>query len=262
MGFSEKISMIIRYVSIFLLFVTSGAGAADKPTFFSQIDGVSIGNASILYSQQGTVIRGRSPDKKLHELQRLGITDILIIKNETKDEVRAEIEALKKRGFPESHIKHIPFQWKDLPDYQTSCTQMVEALTLLVEVAKNPKRKVYFHCTVGEDRTGLLAGLFRVLVSNWTPEEAFFKEMCENGYEAGNPYKPKHVVDPIRRELTPLFFKMAYLIDKKILNVNHMNPSVCSRDPITSPEFKKFTETAASKYNCKPSSRIPSSNPR
>src|SRR4051812_15364264 len=77
------------------------------------------------------VYRGREPKNKVEELSRLGITDVIIYKNETKDEVQTEIENLKSLGI-RSH--HIPFRWKEYPSYVEACEQTVEALNIIFRV--------------------------------------------------------------------------------------------------------------------------------
>lgn len=40
---------------------------------------------------------------------------------------------------------------------------------------------VYVHCTHGQDRTGLIVGMFRVLDDGWTKDQAW-KEMIQRGF--------------------------------------------------------------------------------
>ena len=40
---------------------------------------------------------------------------------------------------------------------------------------------IFLHCAHGEDRTGLLMGLYRVEVQGWTPEKAYL-EMLKLGF--------------------------------------------------------------------------------
>ena len=86
-------------------------------------------------------------------------------------------------------VKSIAFPWKGYPDFKTPCRQTVQGLRFLVGHAQRGM-KVYFHCTVGEDRTGELAGLYRMLAEGLDASTAFHGELCEGGYSAGNPQKP------------------------------------------------------------------------
>lgn len=49
-------------------------------------------------------------------------------------------------------------------------------------IAQDPKnRPLYFHCKLGEDRTGTMAYTYRVTVQHWPPEKAW-QEMNANGF--------------------------------------------------------------------------------
>jgi protein tyrosine/serine phosphatase len=54
-------------------------------------------------------------------------------------------------------------------------------LSLMSDPANYP---IYIHCQKGEDRTGLVVGLYRVLIQKWSPEDAW-AEMLKFGY---HPY--------------------------------------------------------------------------
>jgi protein tyrosine/serine phosphatase len=57
-----------------------------------------------------------------------------------------------------------------------------EKIKLALDKLKNKSlRPVYVHCLHGEDRTGLIVGLYRVLNNGYTKEQAF-KEMLDNGF--------------------------------------------------------------------------------
>ena len=98
------------------------------------------------------------------------------------------------------------------------------------EVKNDSSRKIFFHCTVGEDRTGYLAGLWKMLSDNVSRNEAFHNEMCINGYGAGNPIKPDYVVNEIRQDLTPMFTYMAYLIDKNLVSLANLTKRYCTNN--------------------------------
>ena len=195
-----------------LLFI-SHISYAQVSAFHSSVDGITVPNAHFM-NDEGTVLRGMEPRKKVKELVDYGVTDVLIFKNSTKGEVEEEIELIKEVGLT-SH--HIPFKWKGFESEQAACEQVVEAINLIKKLEAKGK-VVYFHCTVGEDRTGLLAGVYRLMTQGWSAQKAFKDEMCANGYADGNPKKPGMVTGAIHKELTPLFFALAEKIEsgKKI----------------------------------------------
>lgn len=173
------------------------------------VDGLTIPN-SFMVDQEGQVYRGKEPKSQVDELSHIGITDVIIYKNDTKGEVAKEIIQLKKLGIQSYHI---PFRWKEFPSMIEACEQTVEALNTIHTVKKKGGR-VFFHCSLGEDRTGMLAGLYRMLEERISEREAFRTEMCERGYSDGNPTKPGMVTGAIQKELTPLFIALSAKIQR------------------------------------------------
>lgn len=194
--------------SFFLLFITCATALAEVP-------GLTIPN-SFQVDREGNIFRGREPRKLVSELAPIGITDVLIFKNEIKDEVQKEILALKEAGITSYHI---PFAWKDYPSMKEACEQVVEAISIIKKV-KQKNGKIFFHCTAGEDRTGMLAGLYRMIEENQTAEYVFKNEMCPRGYSNGNKNKPWMVTGAIQKELTPLYLALAEKINNGKLTKN------------------------------------------
>jgi hypothetical protein len=201
------------------------------------VPGIDIPNTHELGRGAGAVLRGSAPTSEVYigQLKTFGVTDVLIFKNPAsakKDEVADEVQRLKEAGYADARVRNIPFKWTGLGPFQQTCEQTVDALSYLRDVYDTPKRAVFFHCTVGEDRTGYLAGLFRMLVDGWPVEQAFQQEMCRNGYEAGDPHKPAQVVNQIRAELTPAYLRMAFLISNGMLTAKRLDKSACSAEPM------------------------------
>jgi tyrosine-protein phosphatase SIW14 len=73
------------------------------------------------------------------------------------------------------------FSWSSIFSYiQPPITdkRMDKILDLLADPAQQP---VFVHCELGEDRTGLVIGLYRVTIQHWSPEDAW-NEMLKFGY--------------------------------------------------------------------------------
>jgi len=196
----------------------------------STIPKVDIRNAHIVAEGQGRVFRGSEPIGKEKQLVRLGVTDVLIFKNQTKAEVDTEKKNLKALGFSDQQIHHIPFEWKRNANEKLQCERLIKALSILVDVYQTEDRAVFFHCTVGEDRTGLLAGLFEQLIEKDKSQAQIFQtQMCERGYEAGDENKPQNVVSEIRAGLTPLYLKVSSLIRSGEISLQRLDARVCSQ---------------------------------
>jgi hypothetical protein len=217
--------------------------------FPSTVSGLSIPNAHLVEKGRGSVYRGMAPNGHVAELHDHGITDVLIFKENVGNDVNDEHAELQANGFPvaahlqDPGVHQIPFLWDQVPSFANDCGQIVEALWLLENRLHRKGTSVFFHCTVGEDRTGLLAGLFRMVNERLSTRETFDREMCPHGYEAGNPQKPDWVNTTIRKALTPVFLKVATLIEKHKLTTRMLRRSdspeklaakVCAKEPALS----------------------------
>jgi len=195
----------MRTLLLSLTLVPTLALASLSP-FASTVAGITIANS---HEVVPGILRGSQPLKKVSELKDYGIDEVIIFKSQTKTEVDEQLVALKDLAI-KSH--HIPFKWKGLESPQVACEQIVKALQI-IRRAQKANRTVFFHCTVGEDRTGVLAGLLRMEVDRISTDSAWTSEMCANGYADGNPKKPWNVASAIHQELTPLFFALAAKVE-------------------------------------------------
>lgn len=186
------------------------------------VDGLTIPN-SFQVDKDGNVLRGKEPKSLVEELAHIGVTDVIIFKNEVKDEVTKEIAELKRLGIKSYHI---PFRWKQYPSMEEACEQTVEALNIIHKV-KSVNGKVFFHCTAGEDRTGMLAGLYKMLEEKASKDQVFKDEMCSRGYSDGNPHKPGMVTSAIQKELTPLFNALSAKVESGEWKLGKLTKKFC-----------------------------------
>lgn len=216
-------------VSTAALAVDPGTPENLEAPFDSDVPGLPIPNAHVVADGPGTLIRGMSPHAKnrVAALKRYGITDVLIFKQDTRGEVKRLMTTLARAGYPEASVTNIPFEWRQIKSIEQACRYTVEALQILRRNHQTDGRKLYFHCTVGEDRTGYLAGLYRMLVQKIGPEKAWTDELCRYGYGAGDPTKPAEVIQKLDEGLTPLFWKMAGLIESRRLTLENLDRAAC-----------------------------------
>jgi hypothetical protein len=231
----KKISALKLISAASLIFACSRTACSElRSPLPSDVPGITIPNAHLVgQGGPGLVLRGNAPRREeIQQLKTYGITDILIFKKQTSSEVVQEIESLQKAGYAPERIRQIPFLWKDFGSFQETCEMTVQGLRVLSEIRDTPRRGVFFHCTVGEDRTGYLAGLFRMLAEGWDTDRAFRQELCGRGYEAGDPGKAPEVVAKIRAGLTPAYLKMAYLISNGLITRENLDASACGQEPV------------------------------
>ncbi len=205
------------------LFISLKAIASLSSPFPSSVEGLSIKNS---HQVSHNIYRGMNPLGKIDELINFDITDIIIFKNQTRTEIDDQYLEMENKSAQMMSLQ-VDFLWHKYPSYKVACEQTLQALTLMREVNEDSNRKLFFHCTVGEDRTGHLAGLWRMLSQGWSMRKAFYNEMCENGYANGNPQKPDYVVGEIRKDLTPLFMYMAQKIESGELSLGVLSKATC-----------------------------------
>ncbi len=194
--------------------------------FISQISysGVFLENLS----QSEKIFRGRAPKpNEINQLTSSGINSVLIFKNQTKTEVDDEISQLVAAGIDAKKIYHVPFKWKDFDSEKIACEQVIDALKILVAAENSPDDKILFHCTVGEDRTGLLAGLMTQLLTTDNINEVYLNQMCRKGYAGGNKMKPIAVQKTVEQYLTPLFLKISEKIQNGEIGMTSLNKKAC-----------------------------------
>jgi protein tyrosine phosphatase (PTP) superfamily phosphohydrolase (DUF442 family) len=190
--------------------------------------GVTIANAHQV-DAEGYVFRSMAPklESDYAELRRLGIASVLIFKNDRDGTVQQEMDRLNAAGIL---AEHIPMEWMDYRDFQEPCELTIAALKFLL-AARSEGRKVLAHCTVGEDRTGYLAALYRLLTENQDAKTLFLEEMCERGYEQGDAAKPfTPFVPKMRLALTALYARMAEWIRRGEISATNLDARVCQTD--------------------------------
>lgn len=234
------------------------AFAGDKPNllspFPSTVEGIDIPNTHLLANGAGRVLRGMAPWSSLQvmQLREHGITDILIFRNDIPGEpgTAEEIELLTENGIARDRIYQIPFPWKNIREFASPCRQTIQALRLVAAELTRENSGLFFHCTVGEDRTGYLAGLYRILYENYSADKAFREEMCAHGYAEGDFNKPSSVSATVHENITKLFVKMLYLKEMGKLSATRLEESVCEQDPGKLPDFRRRWNESRRKFRC------------
>lgn len=186
----------------------------------------SIGNVHSLRADD-RILRGASPEGHTELLKENGVTDILIFRDGVGPHNDNEKKELRKVGYTTSQIHHIPMSWKNVSSFEKACADVVSALKIMHTVESNPRRKLYVHCTMGEDRTGLISGLYRMVFQGWSAQKAYQQEMCAYGFAESSPQKPQFVVETVNSNLKSLFARMAVLIESGALTKDTLNVAAC-----------------------------------
>ncbi len=107
--------------------------------------------------------RGAQPnDKALEKLQALGITTIVDLRGERHGLIRKEQKHAESLGMD---FINLPGNgWSPPPDQQVA-----QFFSLMQET---PKRRVFLHCWLGGDRSGVFIAVYRIAFDGWTPDHA------------------------------------------------------------------------------------------
>ena len=114
-----------------------------------------------------TLYRGGQPRKHGFEtLAKMGIQIVVDLRGDRSSE-RAEVTGLG--------MQYVPMHWEcSFPKDKT----FADFLTL---IRKNPGKKIFVHCRVGDDRTGMMIAAYRMAEEGWTAKQAM-EEMTKYGF--------------------------------------------------------------------------------
>lgn len=135
-----------------------------------------------------TLYRGAQPTTEgFAALAKRGINIVVDLRGARQ----SERDQVTKLG-----MKYVPIPWRC---FHPRDEIFARFLTLLRE---NPGKKVFVHCRVGDDRTGMMIAAYRMAEQGWTPEEArnemeaygvgwFHRTICPtlSSYEASFPQR-------------------------------------------------------------------------
>jgi tyrosine-protein phosphatase SIW14 len=110
-----------------------------------------------------SLYRGAQPRPEgMQQLRNLGITTIVDLRGEDAQTSRWEQQRAEALGI---HFVMIPVSGWAAPSNQ----QVVQFLSLF---RNNPKEKVFIHCRLGEDRTGVFVAAYRMAFDRWSAQQA------------------------------------------------------------------------------------------
>lgn len=120
-----------------------------------------------LYKVNDVLYRSEQPSKKgFKEVELIGVKTILNLRR-----LRNNTKKAKDFNF---NLVHHPIKTKKLNE---------EDILAALRVIKNAEQPVLVHCWHGSDRTGTIIAAYRMVVDNWTKEQAIKEFQIENlGY--------------------------------------------------------------------------------
>ena len=144
--------------------------------------------------------RGAQPNEQgLEELKKLGINTIIDLRAEDRPKAEWEKQQAEKLGM---RFVHIPIAGFAAPTNE----EVVQFLSL---VRSDPQQKIFVHCLLGEDRTGVFIATYRMSVQKWPVAQAM-REMNLFGFNGfWHPAMKSFVRDfPARLVSAPAFLSL------------------------------------------------------
>lgn len=119
------------------------------------------------------LVRGGQPEGRGYEiLKEEGVSTVINIR-ERSEALEHEEKLVTAQGMRYiAHSVH-PFQ---IPDDEL-------LLNILCDILDSAKQPVFLHCLHGQDRTGTVVGIYRMLIDDWTLEDAY-AEMLAMGFHS------------------------------------------------------------------------------
>lgn len=114
-----------------------------------------------------TLYRGGQPSKEgFRALAKMGVNIVVDLRGKRESE---------RRIVTNLGMQYVPMPWRcSFPRDKT----FAQFLTLL---RNNPGKKVFVHCRLGDDRTGMMIASYRMAEEGWSPKKAE-KEMEKFGF--------------------------------------------------------------------------------
>jgi tyrosine-protein phosphatase SIW14 len=160
---------------VFPLPVFAQTGASDsvpliaQPAYGKKLQISGIANAGKIAD---FLYRGAQPKETgFSELKKLGITTIIDLRGEDREKITWERKLAESLGM---RFVNIPVSGWSAPTDE----QVVQFLSVL---RSEPGQKVFVHCRLGEDRTGVFTAVYRMASEKWSAEQAM-KEMYFFGF--------------------------------------------------------------------------------
>jgi protein-tyrosine phosphatase len=130
--------------------------------------------------------RGAQPNEQgLEELKKIGITTIVDLRAEDRGKSDWEQKEVERLGM---HFVHIPIAGFAAPTNE----EVVQFLSLVrgstpqdggqpATLSNGQPQKIFVHCLLGEDRTGVFIATYRMSAQKWPAEQAM-REMNSFGF--------------------------------------------------------------------------------
>jgi protein tyrosine/serine phosphatase len=173
------------------LIAASGCSALSTRTF--QVD------LPNLHQVEQDFYRGAQPTAEgFRQLRTMGVKTVVSLRTEDVDTQEAERTTVESLGMRWVHIP-MRMYWKP------SDKQVLRFLAVVMDPQQRP---VFVHCRKGQNRTGLLVAIYRVVAQGWPPKQAF-SEGRSLGLVSWNPFTRHFIFHRTRTRYLPSIQEVA-----------------------------------------------------
>jgi len=117
------------------------------------------------------LFRGAQPSERgLAELRKLGVTTVVDLRGN-----RGTVAAERRQ------VESLGMRFIDIPVAGWSAPTHAQVAQFLKLFKDDPQQKVFVHCYLGEDRSGVMVAAYRIAQQNWTADQAV-AEMLSFGF--------------------------------------------------------------------------------
>lgn len=114
------------------------------------------------------LLRGAQPsDKGLAELKKIGVSIIVDMRTGVRN---SEKDKVTKMG-----IQYVPIPWHCPFPRDAALAEFLKV------IEDNPQKKIFVHCRLGDDRTGMAVASYRMAEQGWSADQAM-REMQQFGF--------------------------------------------------------------------------------
>jgi predicted protein tyrosine phosphatase len=107
--------------------------------------------------------RGAQPtDEGIDQLKKLGVDTIVDLRRELHGVIEHE----------RRHAESLGLRFVNLPGSGWATPKDEEIAQFFSLVREPPRRKIFLHCWLGGDRSGMFIATYRIAFDGWTPEQA------------------------------------------------------------------------------------------
>ncbi len=183
--------MTVRGIVLSLIAILTGCATLRHPVQSSTLAGTEPIPKLIMIDER--LYRGGQPTPDgFRQLAQMGIRTVIDLRAENRSDQLTEQRLVESLGM----------RWVHLPMRSYWRPSDVQVGTFLSDVTAEGVGPVFIHCRKGEDRTGVLVAIYRIVHDGWAPRQAY-AEARALGLAGWNPFMRYQILHAAKRRYAP-----------------------------------------------------------